>query len=133
MASLQAFERALAALPQAYPGPGGAVAVLRDGEVLARHAWGWADVDRQITFTSRTLFRICSISKQFTCAAMLDLHPDPAVLDGDVRTMLPLLQEPAPGRSISRTTSPDCATTGRWRCCAARRSRRGLARWRKRR
>ena len=97
MASLQAFERALAALPQAYPGPGGAVAVLRDGEVLARNAWGWADVDRQIAFTPQTLFRICSISKQFTCAAMLDAFPDPSVLDGDVRAMLPLLAEQAPG------------------------------------
>jgi len=97
MASLQAFERALAALPLAYPGPGGAVAVLRDGEVLARHAWGWADVDRHIAFTPQTLFRICSISKQFTCAAMLDLFPDPRVLDGDVRALLPLLEEQAPG------------------------------------
>jgi len=97
MASLQAFERALAALPLAYPGPGGAVAVLRDGEVLARHAWGWADVDRHIAFTPQTLFRICSISKQFTCAAMLDLFPDPRMLDGDVRALLPLLEEQAPG------------------------------------
>lgn len=97
MASLQAFERALAALPLAYPGPGGAMAVLRNGEVLGRHAWGWADVDRRIAFTPRTLFRICSISKQFTCAAMLDAFPDPGVLDGAVRAMLPLLEEPAPG------------------------------------
>ncbi|MGC9270801.1 hypothetical protein [Acidiphilium sp.] len=29
-------------LPIAFPGPGGAVAVLRAGEVLVRHAWGFA-------------------------------------------------------------------------------------------
>ncbi len=63
MTSLAACpDRALAALPRAYPGPGGAIAVLRDGEVLARHAWGWADAERRIAFTPGTLFRICSMA-----------------------------------------------------------------------
>ncbi|MGI4942585.1 MAG: D-aminopeptidase [Janthinobacterium lividum] len=98
MTSLAArLDRALAALPHAHPGPGGAVAVLRDGEVLARHAWGWADAERRIAFTPGTLFRICSITKQFTCALVLDAVPDPSVLDGDVRARLPLLDGPAPG------------------------------------
>ncbi len=86
MTSLAArLDRALAALPRAYPGPGGAVAVLRDGEVLARHAWGWADAEQRIAFTPGTLFRICSITKQFTCALVLGAFPDPSVLDEDVR------------------------------------------------
>ncbi len=98
MTSLAArLDRALAALPRAYPGPGGAIAVLRDGEVLARHAWGWADAERRIAFTPGTLFRICSITKQFTCALVLDAFPDPSVLDGDVRERLPLLDGHAPG------------------------------------
>jgi len=98
MTSLAArLDRALAALPRAYPGPGGAIAVLRDGEVLARHAWGWADAERRIAFTPGTLFRICSITKQFTCALVLDAFPDPSVLDGDVRARLPLLDGHAPG------------------------------------
>ena len=75
-------DRAVATLPRAYPGPGGAVAVLRAGEVLARHAWGWANAERHIPFTPRTLFRMCSITKQFTCAVVLDAFPDPSVLDG---------------------------------------------------
>ncbi|MBS0559150.1 MAG: D-aminopeptidase [Proteobacteria bacterium] len=87
----------LAALPAAYPGPGGACAVLRDGEVLVRHTWGWANAERRIPFTPRTLFRMCSITKQFTCAAVLDAFPDPSVLDGDVRGRLPLLEGAAPG------------------------------------
>ena len=90
------LDRALDALPRAYPGPGGAVAVLREGEVLVRHAWGWANAERRIAFTPRTLFRVCSITKQFTCAAVLDLFPDPSVLDADVRARLPLLAGPAP-------------------------------------
>ncbi len=91
------LDRALEALPRAYPGPGGAVAVLHEGEVLVRHAWGWANAERRIAFTPRTLFRMCSITKQFTCALVLDAFPDPSALDGDVRARLPLLDQPAPG------------------------------------
>ena len=91
------LDRALDALPRSFPGPGGAVAVLRDGEVLARHAWGWANAERRIPFTPRTLFRMCSITKQFTCGLVLDAFPDASVLDGDVAARLPLLEGAAPG------------------------------------
>ena len=91
------LDRVLESLPRAYPGPGGAVAVLRDGEVLVRHAWGWANAERRIAFTPRTLFRMCSITKQFTCGLVLDAFPDPSVLDADVRERLPLLEQTAPG------------------------------------
>ncbi len=90
------LDRVLATLPRAYPGPGGAVAVLRDGETLVRHAWGWANAERRIAFTPRTLFRMCSITKQFTCSVLLDAFPDLSVLDDDVRARLPLLEQPAP-------------------------------------
>jgi D-aminopeptidase len=90
------LDRALQALPLAYPGPGGAAAVLREGQVVARGAWGWANAEARTEFTSRTLFRICSITKQFTCAAVLDAFPDPSTLDDDVRARLPNLEWPAP-------------------------------------
>ncbi len=90
------LDRALAALPRMYPGPGGAVAVLRDGEILARQAWGYANAERRIPFTPRTLFRMCSITKQFTCGLLLDAFPDPATLDSDVAARFPLLQEQPP-------------------------------------
>ena len=91
------LDTCLSHLPRAYPGPGGAVAVLRGSELLARHAWGYANAERRISFTPASLFRICSITKQFTCAAMLDAFPDPALLDGDVRAMLPGLAGLLPG------------------------------------
>src|ERR1700754_2830942 len=90
------LDRFLKNLPQKYAGPGGAVAVLKDGEVLARHAWGWANAERRIPFTPKTLFRMCSITKQFTCGLVLDAFPDPSVLDGDVRARLPRLEREAP-------------------------------------
>ena len=83
-------------LLESAPGPGGAVAVLKDGAVVARRTWGWADMERRIPFTPATLFRVCSITKQFTCAVMLDAFPDPAVLDGDLAGHLPTLEGPHP-------------------------------------
>lgn len=91
------LERVLERLPRDYAGPGGAVAVLKDGEVLVRHAWGWANAERRTPFTPHSLFRICSITKQFTCALVLDRFSDPTVLDADVRARLPRLEQPAPG------------------------------------
>jgi len=90
------LDRAIDALPRDYPGPGGAIAVLRKGEVLARHAWGWANAERRLAFTPRSLFRLCSITKQFTCGLILDAFPDPSVLDDDIRARLPLLEQAAP-------------------------------------
>jgi D-aminopeptidase len=87
---------AVASLPRSYPGPGGAVAVLRAGETLVRHAWGYANAERRLPFTPATLFRLCSITKQFTCAVLLNLFPDPTVLDADLYARLPSLQQSPP-------------------------------------
>jgi D-aminopeptidase len=91
------LDRAIESLPRNYPGPGGAIAVLRNGEVLARHAWGWANAERRLAFTPHSLFRLCSVTKQFTCGLVLDAFPDPSVLDDEVRARLPLLEQAAPG------------------------------------
>ena len=90
------LDRCLAGLAQRHAGPGGAVAVLRAGEVLVRHAWGWADVARRIPFTPATLSLVCSITKQFTCALLLDRFPDPTVLQADLQARLKRLAQPAP-------------------------------------
>ena len=90
------LDRLVEALPHRYPGPGGAIAVLRDGEVVARHAWGFANAELRIPFTPGTLVRLCSVTKQFTCGLVLDGFADPSVLDGDVRGRLPLLDVAAP-------------------------------------
>ena len=91
------LDRAADTLRHTYPGPGGACAVLQNGEVLVQHAWGYANAERRIAFTPATLFRICSITKQFTCGALLAAFPDPTVLDADIAALLPHLQQPPPG------------------------------------
>ncbi len=64
--------------------------------MLDWRAWGWANAERRIPFTRKTLFRFCSITKQFTCGLILDAFPDPSVLDDDVRSRLPLLEQSRP-------------------------------------
>lgn len=90
------LDRIIDSLPHRYQGPGGACAVIRDGEILIRHAWGWANAERRIPFTPKTLFRMCSITKQFTCGVALETVPDLAALDPAVQAKLPDLTQPAP-------------------------------------
>ncbi|KAJ6144688.1 beta-lactamase/transpeptidase-like protein [Penicillium chermesinum] len=71
-----------------YRGPGGAIAVLKDGEVIGQRVWGYADLDQLIPMEPQTQMPICSISKQFVCALLLDLqrNPPPAVAaKGDIQ------------------------------------------------
>jgi len=90
------LQRTLDELPLRFKGPGGAVAVVKDGAVAARQAWGYADLARHQPFTPQTLFPICSISKQFTCATLLDQLGDPSRLDQALKARLPLLQDKPP-------------------------------------
>jgi CubicO group peptidase (beta-lactamase class C family) len=53
--------------------PGAAVLVARDGKVLFEKGYGLTDVERRTSITPDTKFRIGSISKQFTAAAILKL------------------------------------------------------------
>ena len=52
----------------------GAVLVAKDGEVLARKGYGWADVKRQTPVTADTVFDIGSITKVFTAVAIMQLE-----------------------------------------------------------
>ncbi|MBL8265663.1 D-aminopeptidase [Steroidobacter sp.] len=90
------LEATVREIPRMFPGPGGALAVLKDGREIASSTWGYANVERRIPFTAQTLFRICSFTKQFTCSLLLDRFADVSVLDADVRSHLPKLPELAP-------------------------------------
>lgn len=93
------FERlafTVQALPSLAAGPGGAVAVLRNGVVLESHAWGYADLERRIPFSARTVVPACSITKQFLCAALLSRVGDPERLDGYVGEWLPRFRDRLP-------------------------------------
>jgi D-aminopeptidase len=91
-----ALDRAIEELPRRFPGPGGAVAVVKDGQPIVRHGWGYANLETRQPFTGATLAPICSITKQFTCATMLSVSPDPDELDPLVSSLLPRLEARGP-------------------------------------
>lgn len=86
---LAALDAALDALPKHHPGPGGVAGVVKDGEVVATRAWGYANLDAAAPLTRRTRLPICSISKQFTCQVLLATIADPSDLDAKIRNFLP--------------------------------------------
>lgn len=91
--ALEAFVRQI---PQNYKGPGGVVAVVKDGEVVLRHAWGFADLATRQVMTAETRMPICSISKQFTCGVLLDAVGEPELLDDALAAYLDKFEEERP-------------------------------------
>ena len=82
------------ALMQRYDGqvPGASLLVLRDGVPIVRRGYGLANLEDGIAATPATNYRLASVTKQFTAAAVLLLVQDGRVhLDDRVRTWLPTL------------------------------------------
>ena len=82
------------ALMRDYSGdvPGASVLVLRDGEPLLQRSYGQADLEAHVAATPRTNFRLASVTKQFTAAAILLLAEDGKLsLDDPLRKWLPSL------------------------------------------
>jgi CubicO group peptidase (beta-lactamase class C family) len=84
--------------------PGAAVLVLRDGAVVHSKAYGLANIEESVANTSRTKFRLASVSKSFTALVILQLveqgrvHLEdplekylPGIAGGDVMTINHLL------------------------------------------
>jgi CubicO group peptidase (beta-lactamase class C family) len=71
------IDEILATVPHLSRGPGGVIAVVKDGALLGQRAWGYADLDARIPMTTKTQFPICSISKQMVCLVMQSLLHDP--------------------------------------------------------
>lgn len=74
--------------------PGATIGVTRDGVLLLRRSVGLASMELHIPLGVASCFRIASVSKQFTCAAILLLERDGLLSLGDpVRRHLPELPE----------------------------------------
>jgi CubicO group peptidase (beta-lactamase class C family) len=82
------------ALMRDYEGdvPGASVLVVRNGEAVVRRAYGLADLEQRVATTPQTNYRLASVTKQFTAAAILLLAEDGRLrLDDRVRQWLPAL------------------------------------------
>ena len=50
--------------------------IVVDGQLLYKNSYGYTDVEKKIPATSSSLFRIASMSKSFTCMAILKLRDE---------------------------------------------------------
>lgn len=80
--------------------PGGAVIVIRDGAVLYKSAFGLADMETRTPNTSKTNFRLASLTKQFTAMAIMILADRGKLGYGQTLTDF-FLDFPAVGKSIT--------------------------------
>ena len=85
-------------LMQRYDGavPGASLLVLKDGKPVVRRGYGRSDLARDTQADPRSNYRLASVSKQFTAAAILLLMQDGKLsLDDPVRKWLPELPQAA--------------------------------------
>lgn len=79
-------------LAATYPadGPGAAVLVMRDDEIILRKGYGLANVELGVPIAPEMVFRLGSVAKQFTAMAILMLSEEGKVaLDDDIIQYLP--------------------------------------------
>ncbi len=75
-------------------GPGCTFGVIRDKQFLIQKSYGLANIEHQIPLSSKSVFRMASVSKQFTGFAVLLLADQGKVnLDDDIRQHLPDLHD----------------------------------------
>jgi len=72
--------------------PGASVLVLQDGRALVSRAYGLAELSEKVKATPLTNYRLASMTKQFTAAAILLLAQDGRLsLDDKIKNYLPTL------------------------------------------
>lgn len=97
--------RADALLKQAYPAsaPGAAVIVVEDGHTVYAAGQGLADVEAKRAIDPGTVFRMGSITKQFSAAIMLQLVAEGKVsLDDSLSKYLPDYPKPGADATVSQ-------------------------------
>lgn len=80
--------------------PGASVGIAKDGEVLVAKGYGYADLENDVRATEHTVYRIGSVTKQFTAVAIMLLVED-GKLDLDERLEKYFPDYPTGGRNIT--------------------------------
>ena len=97
---MESFDQSVRSLMQKYNIPGGAVAVVRDGKLFYARGFGYADVENKTPVQPDALFRIASVSKPITSAAIMKLVEEGKLgLDDRVAPLIGDLT-PAPGATV---------------------------------
>src|SRR5207253_10502892 len=72
--------------------PSVAIALVRGRDTIVMRAWGKADLEQDVAATPRSVYRIGSVTKQFTSAAVMQLVEQGKVkLDDSIATYLPAM------------------------------------------
>ena len=94
------YDQIIPALMQKYAIPGGAVAVMREGKLIYARGFGYADVEKKTPVQPDALFRLASVSKPITSAAIMKLVEEGKLhLDDRVAPLIADLT-PAPGATV---------------------------------
>ena len=97
---MESYDKAITGLMRKYDIPGGAIAVVRDGKLLYARGFGYADVENRTPVQPDALFRIASVSKPITSAAIMTLVEEGKLrLDDRVAPLIAHLA-PAPGATV---------------------------------
>jgi len=80
--------------------PGASVAVVRGADTILMRGWGFADLENRVPAGERTVYRIGSLTKQFTAVAVLQLAEAGRLsLDDTLQRFVPRFR--TPGRRIT--------------------------------
>ena len=74
--------------------PGASVAVMQNGKIIYKNAYGMANLEYDIPITENSIFHVASISKQFSVFSILLLESEGKLsIDDDVRKYIPELPD----------------------------------------
>lgn len=97
---MASYDRVITDFMRKHAIPGGAVAVMRDGKLIYARGFGHADVENGTPVQPDALFRIASVSKTLTSAAIMKLVEEGRLtLDDRVAPFIAHLP-PAPGATV---------------------------------
>ena len=86
----QHFEQRMRALVEHRVSPSLAVTVVRNGDMVVAHGYGWSDLEQGTNASVETIYLYCSMTKLFTATALMQLRDRGLVdIDREVRAYLP--------------------------------------------
>ena len=95
VSGMASFDQAVTAFMRKLSIPGGAVAVMRDGKLIYARGFGYADVEKKTLVQPDALFRVASVSKTITAAAIMKLVEEGKLeLDDRVAPLIAHLSPP---------------------------------------
>ncbi|HEV2721629.1 MAG TPA: serine hydrolase domain-containing protein [Thermoanaerobaculia bacterium] len=102
---MAAFDQLAKSLMQKYHIPGGAIAVVKDGKLIFARGYGYANREKRELVQPDSAFRIASVTKPLTSAAILKLVEQGKLhLDDKVFAILPDIQ-PLPNAHVDPRTA----------------------------